>query len=46
MTANAKNLLSLIKQVKGKYKILSAPLAGDKKATPYKRMGSKELRIP
>jgi hypothetical protein len=37
MTANAKNLLSLIKQVKGKYKILSAPLAGDKKAIPHKK---------
>ena len=37
MTANAKNLLSLIKQVKGEYKILSAPLAGDKKAIPHKK---------
>ena len=40
-----KNLLSLIKQVKGKYKILSAPISRRQKSTPQKRMGSKELRI-
>jgi len=37
LTSNAKKLLSIIKQVKGSYKILSAPLAGDKKAEPHKR---------
>ena len=38
MTDNAKNLLMLIKQVKGKYKILSSPLAGDPKAGPHKKL--------
>jgi len=37
LTANAKNLLSLIKQVKGKYSILSSPLPGDKNSEPHKR---------
>ena len=37
MTQNAKGLLNLIKDVKGSYNILSAPLAGDKKAEPHKR---------
>jgi len=37
LTSNAKKLLGIIKQVKGSYKILSAPLAGDKKAEPHKR---------
>ena len=37
MTSNAKGLLNLIKDVKGSYNILSAPLAGDKKAEPHKR---------
>ena len=37
MTKNAKSLLSLIKDVKGEYNILSAPLAGDPKAEPGKR---------
>ena len=37
LTANAKPLLNLIKDVKGSYTILSAPLAGDKKAEPHKR---------
>ena len=37
MTSNAKSLLNLIKNVKGEYNILSAPLAGDPKAEPGKR---------
>ena len=37
LTSNAKSLLSLIKQVKGEYYILSSPLAGDPKAEPHKR---------
>jgi len=37
LTANAKKLLSIIKQVKGNYKILSSPLANDPKSEPHKR---------
>ena len=36
-TANAMNLLGLIKQLKGKYNILSAPLANDPNSEPHKR---------
>ena len=37
LTANAKNLLGVIKQVKGDYKILSSPLANDPNSEPHKR---------
>src|SRR6056300_977332 len=37
LTANAKKLLGIIKQVKGNYKILSSPLANDPKSEPHKR---------
>ena len=37
LTGNAKNLLGLIKQVKGSYKILSSPLADDPRSEPHKR---------
>ena len=37
LTSNAKNLLGIIKQVKGNYKILSSPLANDPKSEPHKR---------
>jgi 5'(3')-deoxyribonucleotidase len=37
LTSNAKNLLSIIKQVKGNYKILSSPLANDPNSEPHKR---------
>ena len=37
LTANAKNLLGIIKQVKGDYKILSSPLANDPNSEPHKR---------
>ena len=37
LTSNAKNLLSIIKKVKGNYKILSSPLANDPKSEPHKR---------
>lgn len=36
-TTNAINLLSLIKKLKGKYNILSAPLANDPNSEPHKR---------
>jgi len=36
-TSNADNLLSLIKQVKGSYNILSSPLPGDKNSIPQKK---------
>ena len=36
-TPNAMNLLSLVKQLKGKYNILSAPLANDPNSEPHKR---------
>ena len=36
-TTNALNLLSLIKKLKGKYNILSAPLANDPNSEPHKR---------
>jgi len=42
LTSNAKSLLNLIKQVKGKYKILSSPLPGDKNSEPHKRLWVKE----
>jgi len=38
LTSNAKQLLGLIKQVKGSYKILSSPLPGDKNSEPHKRL--------
>ena len=37
LTNNAQNLLNIIKDLKGEYKILSAPLANDPKAEPHKR---------
>src|SRR6056300_184119 len=37
LTANAKKLLGIIKEVKGNYKILSSPLANDPKSEPHKR---------
>ena len=37
VTSNAMNLLSLIKDLKGKYNILSAPLPNDPNAEPHKR---------
>lgn len=37
LTNNAKNLLGLIKQVKGSYKILSSPLPDDPNSEPHKR---------
>jgi 5'(3')-deoxyribonucleotidase len=37
LTSNAKNLLNLIKQVKGSYKILSSPLPDDPNSEPHKR---------
>jgi len=37
LTANARQLLGLIKQVKGEYKILSSPLPGDPNSEPHKR---------
>ena len=36
-TANADKLLSIIKDIKGEYNILSAPLANDDRAEPHKR---------
>tara|TARA_A100001035_G_scaffold255205_1_gene229606 strand:+ start:3182 stop:4804 length:1623 start_codon:yes stop_codon:yes gene_type:complete len=37
LTSNAKNLINLVKQVKGEYNILSSPLPGDKNSEPHKR---------
>ena len=37
MTSNAKNLLNLIKDIKGNYKILSSPLPDDPNSEPHKR---------
>jgi 5'(3')-deoxyribonucleotidase len=37
LTPNAKNLLSLIKDVKGSYSICSSPLPGDPNSEPHKR---------
>ena len=37
VTPNAMNLLSLVKQLKGSYNILSAPLPNDPKSEPHKR---------
>ena len=37
ITPNAMNLLGLIKQLKGKYNILSAPLPNDPNSEPHKR---------
>ena len=37
MTKNANNLLGLIKELKGSYTILSAPLPDDPKSEPHKR---------
>ena len=37
LTSNAKNLINLVKQLKGEYNILSSPLPGDPKSEPHKR---------
>jgi len=37
LTSNAKQLLGLIKEVKGEYHILSSPLPGDPNSEPHKR---------
>lgn len=37
LTPNAKQLLGIIKDLKGEYKILSAPLADDPRVEPHKR---------
>ena len=37
LTSNAKNLINLVKQLKGEYNILSSPLPGDKNSEPHKR---------
>ena len=37
LTPNAKNLLNLIKKVKGSYNICSSPLPGDPKSEPHKQ---------
>ena len=37
VTSNAKNLLSLIKDIKGSYNILSSPLPDDPNSEPHKR---------
>ena len=37
LTPNAMNLLGLVKQLKGSYNILSAPLPNDPKSEPHKR---------
>ena len=37
LTSNAKNLIDLVKQLKGEYNILSSPLPGDPKSEPHKR---------
>jgi len=37
LTSNAKNLLELIKKVKGSYNICSSPLPGDPNSEPHKR---------
>ena len=37
VTANAQNLLNLIKQVKGSYSICSSPLPGDPNSEPHKK---------
>lgn len=37
LTPNAKNLLNLIRDVKGEYNILSSPLPHDKNSEPHKR---------
>ena len=36
-TANADNLLSVIKEIKGEYNILSAPMADDPRVEPSKK---------
>ena len=42
LTSNAKNLINLVKQVKGEYNILSSPLPGDPNSEPYKRQWIKK----
>ena len=42
LTSNAKNLINLVKQVKGEYNILSSPLPGDKNSEPHKRQWIKK----
>lgn len=42
MTDNALELLSIIKQVKGEYNILSSPLPNDKNSEPHKRVWVKQ----
>ena len=44
LTSNAKNLINLVKQVKGEYNILSSPLPGDKNSEPHKENGLKEFK--
>ena len=42
LTSNAKNLINLVKQVKGEYNILSSPLPGDPNSEPHKRQWIKK----
>ncbi len=42
LTSNAKNLINLVKQLKGEYNILSSPLPGDEKSEPHKRQWIKK----
>lgn len=42
MLSNAKNLLNIIKQVKGEYNICSSPLADDPRSEPLKRKWVRE----
>ena len=42
LTSNAKNLINLVKQIKGEYNILSSPLPGDPKSEPHKRQWIKK----
>ena len=42
LTSNAKNLINLVKQLKGEYNILSSPLPGDPKSEPHKRQWIKK----
>jgi hypothetical protein len=42
VTANAKKLLDLIKDVKGSYSICSSPLPGDKNSEPHKKQWIKK----
>jgi 5'(3')-deoxyribonucleotidase len=42
MLDNAKDLLGIIKRIKGEYHILSSPLANDPRSEPYKKIWVKE----